>query len=135
MYDSNAQFSDALSIQNTRASGMTNFVDTFKKIEEHMINLKKSATAKKLIVFFMTDGEDTVSNPNAINLAKEHLQAEMSNYGAEVIVNVLGFSANHDDRFLESLSLLGTSDGSYQFLCEDTGEVALEKHLCQLVRF
>jgi len=133
LYDSKAQFSDANSIQNTRAGGLTNFVDTFKKIEEHMINLKKSGMAKKLIVFFMTDGEDTVSNPNAINLAKEHLQAEMSNYGAEVIVNVLGFSANHDDRFLESLSLLGTSDGSYQFLCEDTGEVALEKHLCQLI--
>ena len=135
LYDSKAQFSDANSIQNTRANGMTNFVDTFKKIEEHMINLKKSGMAKKLIIFFMTDGEDTVSKPNAINLSKEHLQAEMSNYGAEVIVNVLGFSANHDDRFLESLSLMGTSDGSYQFLCEDTGEVALEKHLCQLVRF
>ena len=67
----------------------------------------------------MTDGEDTVNTPSAINCAKEHLQAEMATYGAEVIVNVLGFSANHDDRFLESLSLLGTSDGSYQFIGKD----------------
>ena len=38
----------------------------------------------------------------------------MSAYGEEVIVNVLGFNENHDDAFLESLSLLGTSDGSYR---------------------
>ena len=119
VYDSKAQFSDALTIQTTRASGMTNFVDAFLKIEEHMTKLKTSNSQDvnpKLIVFFMTDGEDTVSKPSAINCAKEHLQAEMGKYGAEVIVNVLGFSANHDDRFLESLSLLGTSDGSYQFI-------------------
>ena len=38
----------------------------------------------------------------------------MATYGEEVIVNVLGFNENHDDAFLESLSLLGTSDGSYR---------------------
>ena len=38
----------------------------------------------------------------------------MTAYGEEVIVNVLGFNENHDDAFLESLSLLGTSDGSYR---------------------
>ena len=38
----------------------------------------------------------------------------MAVYGEEVIVNVLGFNENHDDAFLESLSLLGTSDGSYR---------------------
>lgn len=46
--------------------------------------------------------------------AKEHLQSAMTAYGEEVIVNVLGFNENHDDAFLESLSLLGTSDGSYR---------------------
>ena len=38
----------------------------------------------------------------------------MSAHGEEVIVNVLGFNEHHDDAFLESLSLLGTSDGSYR---------------------
>ncbi len=47
-------------------------------------------------------------------MAKEHLQNEMEAYGAEVIVHVLGFSQHHNDAFLESLSLMGTSDGSYK---------------------
>ena len=38
----------------------------------------------------------------------------MAAHGEEVIVNVLGFNEHHDDAFLESLSLLGTSDGSYR---------------------
>ena len=32
----------------------------------------------------MTDGEDTVSKPSAINCAKEYLQAEMGKYGADI---------------------------------------------------
>ena len=61
------------------------------------------------------------------------LQSKISDYGAEVIINVLGFNSNHNDQFLESLSLLGTSDGSYNFIDENTSEIALEKRLCELV--
>ena len=78
LYDSQAQFSDALAIQNSRSSGMTNFVESFQKIEEHLSRLKESAKPRKLIVFFMTDGQDTVNKPTQINYAKEHLQVNIS---------------------------------------------------------
>ena len=51
---------------------------------------------------------------NIFSQAKEHLQSAMAAHGEEVMVNVLGFNEHHDDAFLESLSLLGTSDGSYR---------------------
>jgi hypothetical protein len=38
--------------------------------------------------------------------SKEKLQAIMAKYGEEVIVHVLGFSDQHDDAFLNELSIL-----------------------------
>jgi hypothetical protein len=49
-------------------------------------------------------------------MAQEHLQTLILGYGAEVIFHVLGFSAAHNEEFLESLTFLGTSDGSYSFV-------------------
>lgn len=81
----------------------------------------------------MTDGCDTCSDPKSIMMAKEHLQSAMTAYGEEVIVNVLGFNENHDDAFLESLSLLGTSDGSYSFIHPTDGDLALQQRLTDLL--
>merc|ERR1711872_1015886 len=51
----------------------------------------------------------------------------------EVIFNVLGFSDNHNEEFLESLALIGTSDGSYSFVSPTEGDNALEERLVALV--
>jgi hypothetical protein len=47
---------------------------------------------------------------------QERLQKTLLDSGSEVVFHVLGFSANHNAPFLESLSFLGTSDGSYSFV-------------------
>ena len=47
---------------------------------------------------------------------QERLQKTLLNCGSEVVFHVLGFSANHNAPFLESLSFLGTSDGSYSYV-------------------
>jgi hypothetical protein len=47
---------------------------------------------------------------------QEHLQKTLLDSGSEVVFHVLGFSANHNAPFLESLSFLGTSDGSYSYV-------------------
>jgi hypothetical protein len=93
----------------------------------------KTQNAKKLFVFFMTDGEDTCNSNVELMKAKEHLQTHMEKYGADVIVHVLGFSSSHNDVYLESLSLMGTADGSYSFIAETDGDEALEKRLCDLI--
>ena len=40
----------------------------------------------------------------------------------EVIFNVLGFAEHHNEDFLESLALIGTSDGSYSFVSPKEGK-------------
>ena len=91
VYDSKAQFTTEPAIQDMRSGGSTNFIATFEKIQEHMKNLlaklnpnkgafgrPSSKTQKekprKLFVFFMTDGEDTVNEGKDIIKAREHLQ-------------------------------------------------------------
>jgi hypothetical protein len=97
------------------------------------VKAPKSENAKKLFVFFMTDGDDTVNSKSYLMKAKEHLQTDMEKYGSDVIVHVLGFSSSHNDAYLESLSLMGTADGSYNFIAETDGDEALEKRLCDMV--
>ncbi len=43
----------------------------------------------------------------------------MAKYGAEVIVHALGFSTHHNDAFLEQLTTMGTSDGTYRCDIDD----------------
>ena len=52
----------------------------------------------------------------------------------EVIFNVLGFGEHHNEDFLESLALIGTSDGSYNFVSPNEGDRALEERLVALVQ-
>ena len=47
--------------------------------------------------------------------------------------NVLGFSDSHDDNFLNLLSLIGTSDGSYNFVSPREGDSALKEILVGMV--
>jgi uncharacterized protein YegL len=161
VYNQNAEFLKshgdraATEVKQIRAGGSTNFVSVFNLLKKHledgggddggmMSNLKKKLIPssskpkndekkKKVFVFFLTDGCDTCNNAQQIMVAKEHLQESMATYGEEVIVNVLGFSENHDDAFLESLSLLGTSDGSYSFVQTNDGDQALQKRLTDLL--
>ena len=101
--------------------------------KDHAADVDKEAIKKKKIIFFMTDGCDTCNGKHSIMASKEKLQDKIAAYGEEVIVNVLGFSSHHDDAFLESLSLIGTSDGSYNYIPVDQGDSALKKKLVELL--
>jgi len=124
---------DKASIKAIRASGSTNFVAVFKELSKIFSDKKKDAT-KAYFVFFMTDGLDTCNNPREIMAAKEQLQTQIEKFGGEIVFHVLGFSEDHDEAFLESLTYLGTSDGSYSFVSPAEGERALEERLLQLIK-
>jgi len=119
-------------INSIRSGGSTNFVAVFKELET-IFKDKKEDSSIPYYIFLMTDGHDTCNSPAGIVTAKEHLQAEIERFGGEVVFNVLGFSDYHNDDFLESLALIGTSDGSYSFVSPTEGEKALEERLVALV--
>merc|ERR1712012_395039 len=106
---------DKASIDKIRASGSTSFVAVFKHLSA-IFKDKTEDASKAFFVFFMTDGEDTVSSPKEIMQQKELMQTDIEKFGAEVVFHVLGFSEQHDEQFLESLTFLGTSDGTYSFV-------------------
>jgi len=94
---------------------------------------KKEDSLRPYFVFLMTDGHDTCNSERSIVTAKEHLQAKIEKFGGEVVFNVLGFSHDHNEDFLQSLALIGTSDGSYSFVSEKEGKKALQERLVSLV--
>ena len=106
--------------------GGTNFVAAFKLLREYLVSPER--IARKAFVFFMTDGCDVLAENYQSELKKAFVAS-----GQEIIVNVLGFSRSHNDALLESISLFGTSDGSYNYIPEDSGETALEDTLTKLV--
>ena len=89
---------------------------------------------KSYSIFFMTDGEDTCNEKLQIMAAKETLQTEIETSGATAVFHVLGFSDSHDDNFLESLTYLGTTDGTYSFVSTKEGEKALEENILSLLK-
>ena len=124
---------DKASIEKIRAGGSTSFVAVFKQLSS-IFKDKSEDASKAFFVFFMTDGEDTVSSPKEIMHQKEMMQTDIEKFGAEVVFHVLGFSEQHDEQFLESLTFLGTSDGTYSFVTPSEGDKAIEERLVALVQ-
>jgi len=124
---------DKASIDKIRASGSTSFVAVFKHLSA-IFKDKTEDASKAFFVFFMTDGEDTVSSAKEIMQQKELMQTDIEKFGAEVVFHVLGFSEQHDEQFLESLTFLGTSDGTYSFVSPSEGGKAIEERLIALVQ-
>ena len=124
---------DKASIEKIRAGGSTSFVAVFEQLSA-IFKDKSEDASKAFFVFFMTDGEDTVSSPKEIMQQKEMMQTDIEKFGAEVVFHVLGFSEQHDEQFLESLTFLGTSDGTYSFVTPSEGERAIEERLVALVQ-
>ena len=121
-------------ILNSKAKGGTNFVAAFKSIEDHLKTYQLTLKKEKLVVIFMTDGFDTCNGPNEIAVAMTQLQECIEDLECfNVVFHVLGFTSQHNDHFLETLSILGTADGSYSFVPEDITNDALENRLYDLV--
>merc|ERR1711953_1658850 len=124
---------DKASVEKIRAGGSTSFVAVFKQLSS-IFKDKSEDASKAFFVFFMTDGEDTFSSPKEIMHQKEMMQTDIEKFGAEVVFHVLGFSEQHDEQFLESLTFLGTSDGTYSFVSPSEGGKAIEERLVALVQ-
>ena len=126
---------DSNMIKGIRASGSTNFVGVFEELG-NVFKAEKSEgkSNKSYSIFFMTDGEDTCNEKLQIMAAKEKLQTEIEKSGVTAVFHVLGFSDSHDENFLESLTYLGTSDGTYSFVSPKDGEKALEENILSLLK-
>ena len=127
---------DKSTIKAVRATGSTNFVEVFEELGKvfKSENNKGNKSNKSYSIFFMTDGEDTCNEKLQIMAAKEKLQTEIETSGATAVFHVLGFSDSHDENFLESLTYLGTTDGTYSFVSPKEGEKALEENILSLLK-
>ena len=124
---------DSKTINEIRATGSTNFVSVFNELSM-MFKDKKQDPTKPCFIFFMTDGEDTCNDEKQLMVAKEKLQTDIEHFGGSVVFHVLGFSESHNDDFLESLSFLGTADGTYSFVSPKEGAKALEERIVSLIK-
>jgi len=125
---------DTNTIKAVRATGSTNFVGVFEELGKLFKSENSKESNKSYSIFFMTDGEDTCNEKLQIMAAKEKLQTEIETSGATAVFHVLGFSDSHDDNFLESLTYLGTTDGTYSFVSPKEGEKALEENILSLLK-
>lgn len=99
-----------------------------------LFSAKDHDPSKAYSIFFMTDGQDTCNSPKMIMDAKEKLQTVMEETNTNAVVHVLGFSDNHDEQFLESLTYLGVQDGTYNFVSPKEGDKALEETILALIK-
>lgn len=124
---------DKATINGIRAGGSTNFVSVFEELGKFFKSGNEDSS-KSYFIFLMTDGQDTCNNRREIMKGKEMLQMDIEKFGAEVVFNVLGFGEDHDEDFLESLTLMGTADGSYSYVSPSEGDKALEERLVEMVQ-
>ncbi|TRY63623.1 hypothetical protein TCAL_16587 [Tigriopus californicus] len=120
-----------------QASGATNFVSVFdtmglmlKKRGLPSMNQEKK---RDMVAYFMTDGCDTCNTHDGIMTARESLKRTIAAYGQVVHIHALGFGVNHNEEFLESLTMIGTSDGSYNYIDPKMGGNALEERIVGLL--
>ena len=116
-------------IEDVDARGMTDFVKAFAEVEKI---IKKLPARKNVFILLMTDGMDTVNREHVIRTKRKELQNVLTEYDGEVVVNVLGFG-DHDEAFLDSLTFLGTSDGTYNYVSYKEGPASLKERITQLV--
>lgn len=124
-----------------QASGATNFVSVFDTVNEMLkTRCLQSETTKtnqpkkrNIVAYFMTDGCDTCNTHEGIMASREKLKKTIASYGQVVHIHALGFGSNHNEEFLESLTLTGTSDGSYNYIDPSMGDNALEERIVSLL--
>lgn len=95
--------------------GGTSFKCIFDKIAETLTHNPKPTT-----FIFMTDGDDTSGNRNALNMSITQLKMVMSALqGVSVTIHVIGFGSVKAD-FLEQVRTFGTKDGLFKYSTQST---------------
>lgn len=104
-------------VNQLAGGGGTSFRAAFDKVVEVCNKYKSNPEVSSAVIIFLTDGEDSsIQKANRGDLVKT-LKTNLENVWKDkpYTVHSVGFGANHDSDFLNSLRLIGTSEGAYRF--------------------
>ncbi|XP_019645932.1 PREDICTED: uncharacterized protein LOC109486537 [Branchiostoma belcheri] len=122
-------------VNGVRADGMTSFAAAFGCIKDCLKTEIQGTPVSKTVVVFMTDGADTCNRGDDINRSVRSWKDALARLGHEVIVHVVGFSAQHDYNFLGRLRNTGTTAGLFRYTEPSDGTEALKAKLQELFDF
>lgn len=109
LYNHKASLVPTKDLDQYQADGMTYFNEAFKCIQQ--LILKESAP---LSFVFMTDGQDTSNSP--LQLGNRFIQLEdLKKKGKKFVFHTIGFSEDHDRKFLERIKSVGSTEGTFQY--------------------
>lgn len=88
------------------------------------------AFVKSVVIVFMTDGQDN-TRANRSQMV-QHLQSILAQWTKHVVVHTVGFSKDHDFKFLDDLRKVGCVEGTFRFAEPSDGPDALCSKLAEL---
>lgn len=103
-------------VQQMNAGGGTSFRAAFTEIIKTCEKYKNDPLISSIVVLFLTDGEDSSvmagnGRTQLVNSFKKDIEAI---WKKEYTVHTIGFTGNHDDKFLNELRLVG-KEGAYRY--------------------
>ncbi|XP_063419664.1 uncharacterized protein LOC134704811 [Mytilus trossulus] len=120
-------------IEGLNASSMTNFIIVFDKLDELLSKYEHSYD--RAVVVFMTDGQDTANNFEMVNKRTVSWKTRIDSLSIPVTVHSVGFSKDHQFKFLKDLTEAGEGTGMFRYCEPSEGPDSLTKKLQELFDF
>lgn len=111
-------------INRFSSNGGTSFKAAFDKLLEVIKLYADSDIVTCASIIFLTDGEDSSVDKNKRADLVSQLKCDIESvWKKDYTVHSIGFGSYHDSNFLQSLRLIGTSEGAYRYAspseCDD----------------
>ncbi|XP_071158558.1 uncharacterized protein [Mytilus edulis] len=120
-------------VDELKASSMTNFIIVFDKLDTLLSKYEHSYD--RAIVVFMTDGQDTANNFEMVNKRAVSWKTRIDSLSIPVTVHSVGFSKDHQFKFLKDLTEAGEGTGMFRYCEPSEGPDSLTKKLQELFDF
>ncbi|CAC5367302.1 unnamed protein product [Mytilus coruscus] len=120
-------------IDGLKASSMTNFIIVFDKLD--ILLSKYEHSYDRAVVVFMTDGQDTANTKEMVNKRIVSWKKRINSFSLPVTVHSVGFSKDHNFKFLKDLTEAGEGTGMFRYCEQSEGPDTLTKKLQELFDF
>jgi ankyrin repeat protein len=102
-------------VNQLNAGGGTSFYSAFEEIVKICGKYKDDPLVSSIIILFLTDGEDSSARGDARSQLIKTFKANIESvWKKPYTVHTIGFTGDHDDKFLNELRLTG-QEGAYRY--------------------
>lgn len=136
-------------VSRARAGGATSFTAAFGAVTSRIKRRLAEKSFGHVTVCFMTDGQDTsVQSIGRINFGASMEAAETAleqfgkdcrngtfGAGVDVTVHAIGFSKDHDFKYMSKMAFLGDGMGMFRYAEPEDGATQLQEKLDELFGF